>query len=128
MPRTRGEAWQRPYVFELAWTPLIPRAVSPVHSIPSQESVQGGSETAAGRDAIALPTRRRGGTGETAPLITIHFLIYVPSGSVTTLAAIAGRTMREYIDRPEGRELFYRTYDEALSVALASGVRPEKML
>jgi 2-dehydropantoate 2-reductase len=36
--------------------------------------------------------------------------------------------MREYIDRPEGRELFYRTYDEALSVALASGVRPEKML
>jgi len=48
--------------------------------------------------------------------------------SVTTLGAIAGRTMREYIDRPEGRELFYRTYDEALSVALASGVRPEKML
>ena len=36
--------------------------------------------------------------------------------------------MRAYIDRPEGRELFYRTYDEALSVALASGVRPEKML
>jgi 2-dehydropantoate 2-reductase len=36
--------------------------------------------------------------------------------------------MREYIDRPEGRELFYRTYDEALSVELASGVRPEKML
>ena len=36
--------------------------------------------------------------------------------------------MRGYIDRPEGRELFCRTYDEALSVALASGVRPEKML
>jgi 2-dehydropantoate 2-reductase len=48
--------------------------------------------------------------------------------SVTTIGAIAGLTMREYIDRPEGRELFYRTYDEALSVALASGVRPEKML
>jgi 2-dehydropantoate 2-reductase len=32
------------------------------------------------------------------------------------------------MDRPEGRELFGRTYDEALSVALASGVRPEKML
>jgi 2-dehydropantoate 2-reductase len=40
--------------------------------------------------------------------------------SVTTLGAIAGRTMREYIDRPEGRELFYRTYDEALPVALAA--------
>jgi len=48
--------------------------------------------------------------------------------SITTIGAIAGLTMRAYIDRPEGRELFYRTYDEALSVALASGVRPEKML
>jgi 2-dehydropantoate 2-reductase len=48
--------------------------------------------------------------------------------SVTTIGAIAGLTMREYIDRPEGCELFYRTYGEALSVALASGVRPEKML
>jgi 2-dehydropantoate 2-reductase len=48
--------------------------------------------------------------------------------SVTTIGAIAGLTMRAYIDRPEGRELFHRTYDEALSVALASGVRPEKML
>jgi 2-dehydropantoate 2-reductase len=48
--------------------------------------------------------------------------------SVTTIGAIAGLTMRAYIDRPEGRELFRRTYDEALSVALASGVRPEKML
>ena len=48
--------------------------------------------------------------------------------SVTTIGAIAGLTMRAYIDRPEGRELFRRTYDESLSVALASGVRPEKML
>jgi 2-dehydropantoate 2-reductase len=48
--------------------------------------------------------------------------------SVTTIGAIAGLTMRAYIDRPEGRELFYRTYDEALSVAIATGVRPEKML
>ncbi|MGH7747420.1 MAG: ketopantoate reductase family protein, partial [Candidatus Dormibacteria bacterium] len=48
--------------------------------------------------------------------------------SVTTLGAIAGLTMRAYIGRPDGRELFGRTYDEALSVALASGVRPEKML
>jgi 2-dehydropantoate 2-reductase len=48
--------------------------------------------------------------------------------SVTAIGAIAGLTMRAYIDRPEGRELFRRTYDEALSVALASGVRPEKVL
>ena len=41
--------------------------------------------------------------------------------SVTTIGAIAGLTMRGYIDRPEGRELFYRTYDEALSVALPPG-------
>jgi 2-dehydropantoate 2-reductase len=48
--------------------------------------------------------------------------------SVTTIGAIAGQTMREYIASPEGRELFDRTYDEALSVALASGARPEAML
>ena len=48
--------------------------------------------------------------------------------SVTTIGAIAGLTMRAYIDKPKGRELFCRTCDEALSVALASGVRPEKML
>jgi len=29
---------------------------------------------------------------------------------------------------PEGRELFNRTYDEALSVALATGAQPETML
>ena len=48
--------------------------------------------------------------------------------SVTTIGAIAGRTMREYLASPGGRELFDRTYDEALSVALASGARPERML
>jgi 2-dehydropantoate 2-reductase len=48
--------------------------------------------------------------------------------SVTTLGAIAGQTMREYIASPEGRELFDRTYDEALSVARATGVRPQRML
>jgi len=48
--------------------------------------------------------------------------------SVTTIGAIAGRTMREYMATPEGRELFHRAYDEALSVALASGARPERML
>lgn len=48
--------------------------------------------------------------------------------SVTTIGAIAGRTMRGYIELPDGRELFDRTYDEALSIGLASGARPERML
>lgn len=48
--------------------------------------------------------------------------------AVTTLGAIAAQTMREYIGTVEGRELFDRTYDEALSVALATGARPERML
>ena len=48
--------------------------------------------------------------------------------SVTTLGAIAGRTMREYVGTPIGRAVFDRAYDEALSVALASGARPERMM
>ncbi|MET0789895.1 MAG: 2-dehydropantoate 2-reductase [Polyangiaceae bacterium] len=48
--------------------------------------------------------------------------------STTTIGAVAGTTMREYIALSEGRELFDRAYDEALSVALANGVRPERML
>ncbi len=48
--------------------------------------------------------------------------------SVTTLGAVAGTTMRRYVADPDGRALFERTYDEALAVALASGVRPERML
>jgi 2-dehydropantoate 2-reductase len=48
--------------------------------------------------------------------------------SVTTLGAVAGRTMREYVATPTGRAAFERAYDEALAVALASGARPERML
>lgn len=48
--------------------------------------------------------------------------------SVTTIGAVAGRTMREYITAPDGRALFDRAYDEALSVAFASGARPERMI
>jgi 2-dehydropantoate 2-reductase len=48
--------------------------------------------------------------------------------SVTTIGAMAGGTMREYMASPEGSELFNRTYDEALSVALATGAEPETML
>ena len=48
--------------------------------------------------------------------------------SVTTLGAIAGRTMRQYLSLPAGRAAFDRAYDEALSVAFAAGARPERML
>jgi 2-dehydropantoate 2-reductase len=48
--------------------------------------------------------------------------------SVTTIGAIAGRTMREYIALPHGRRLFDLAYDEALTVALATGVHPQRML
>lgn len=48
--------------------------------------------------------------------------------SVTTIGAIAGRTLREYMTLAEGREVFRRAYDEALGVALASGARPERMI
>ncbi len=48
--------------------------------------------------------------------------------SVATIGAIAARTMREYVTAPDGRALFDRVYDEALSVALASGARPERMI
>ena len=48
--------------------------------------------------------------------------------SVTTIGAVAGRTMREYIYTAPGRELFDRAYDEALTIALATGARPAPML
>jgi 2-dehydropantoate 2-reductase len=48
--------------------------------------------------------------------------------SVTTIGAVAGRTMREYIALPLGRRLFDLAYDEALTVALAAGVPPQRML
>ena len=48
--------------------------------------------------------------------------------SVTTIGAVSGRTLREYLSAPGGRALFEATYEEALAVALATGVRPEPML
>jgi len=48
--------------------------------------------------------------------------------SVTTIGALAGRTMREYMTLPAGREVFRRAYDEALAVALANRTRPERMI
>src|SRR5262249_3853323 len=41
--------------------------------------------------------------------------------SVTTIGAIAAQTMRQYMTSRAGQEVFRRIYDEALSVALASG-------
>jgi 2-dehydropantoate 2-reductase len=48
--------------------------------------------------------------------------------SVTTIGAITGQTMREYIRSPQGKEVFCRVYQETLAVALASGTRPERMI
>jgi 2-dehydropantoate 2-reductase len=48
--------------------------------------------------------------------------------AVTTLGAVAGLTMRGFIDTPAGRALFDRTYEETLAVALASGATPARML
>lgn len=48
--------------------------------------------------------------------------------AVTTLGAIAGVPMRSYIKEPEARRLFDLVYFEALHVALAVGVLPQRML
>ena len=48
--------------------------------------------------------------------------------SVTTIGAIAAQSMRQYMKSFAGQEVFRRTYDEALSVALAIGTRPERMV
>jgi 2-dehydropantoate 2-reductase len=48
--------------------------------------------------------------------------------AVTTLGAVAGRTLRQCLPVPGARELFDRIYDETLAVALAAGARPETML
>jgi 2-dehydropantoate 2-reductase len=48
--------------------------------------------------------------------------------SVTTIGAVAAQTMRQYMMSSAGREVFRRIYDEALSVALASGTQPERMI
>jgi 2-dehydropantoate 2-reductase len=48
--------------------------------------------------------------------------------SVTTIGAIAGRTMRQYMILPGGGEVFRRAYDEALAIALGTGTQPERMI
>ena len=46
--------------------------------------------------------------------------------SATTIGAITGKSMREYLRSSFGRAVFLRAYREVLAVALACGVRPEK--
>jgi 2-dehydropantoate 2-reductase len=48
--------------------------------------------------------------------------------SVTTIGAVAAQSMRQYMMSSAGREVFRRIYDEALSVALAGGAQPERMI
>jgi 2-dehydropantoate 2-reductase len=48
--------------------------------------------------------------------------------AVTTIGAILGCTMREYVQLPLGRDVFEKTYSEALNVVLALGEQPETML
>ena len=48
--------------------------------------------------------------------------------SVTTIGAVSGQSMRQYMASRAGKEVFRRAYDEALSTALATGVQPERMI
>jgi 2-dehydropantoate 2-reductase len=47
--------------------------------------------------------------------------------SVTTLGALCSQTMRQYMETEAGKRVFRRTYEEALSVAFATGTRPERL-
>jgi len=47
--------------------------------------------------------------------------------SVTTLGALCSQTMRQYMGTEAGKKVFRRTYEEALSVALAIGTRLERL-
>jgi 2-dehydropantoate 2-reductase len=47
--------------------------------------------------------------------------------SVTSIGALCSQTMRQYIKTKEGKKVFRRTYEEALSVALAIGTRLERL-
>ncbi len=47
--------------------------------------------------------------------------------SVTTLGALCSQTMRQYMETEAGKKVFRRTYEEALSVALAIGTQLERL-
>lgn len=48
--------------------------------------------------------------------------------SISSVVAVAGQAMRQFITLSAGKEVFERTYDEALSVALKNGTPPERMI
>ena len=48
--------------------------------------------------------------------------------SVTTIGALCSQTMRQYMETNAGKKVFRRTYEEALSVALATGARPVRLV
>jgi hypothetical protein len=47
---------------------------------------------------------------------------------VTTIGAITGKSMREYLRSSFGKEVSLRAYREVLAAALACGVRLETMI
>ena len=47
--------------------------------------------------------------------------------SVTTLGALCSQTMRQYMETEAGKKVFRRTYEEALSVAFATGTRLQRL-
>ncbi len=88
--------------------------------------ITGGMSERAGR--VSLELQRAIGTQLTTNMNGAIWSKLLLNCSVTTLGAVAGQTMRQYHATAIGREVFRRTYDETLSVALATGATPERML
>ena len=68
------------------------------------------------------------GTRATANLAGAVWSKLLLNCSVTTIGALAGMPMRQYMKSSAGPEVFRRAYQEALSVSLASGTQPERMI
>jgi 2-dehydropantoate 2-reductase len=68
------------------------------------------------------------GTRPTANLAGAIWSKLLLNCSVTTLGALAGQPMRQYMRTAAGPAVFQKAYAEALSVAVASGTRPERMI
>ena len=82
-------------------------------------------------ERVARVARLLGGAIETRVTANVRGAVWsklLLNCSVTTIGAIAGQSMRQYMTSSAGVEVFRRAYDEALSVALASGTRPERMI
>jgi len=89
------------------------------------EVAGGGSDRAA---RIAAFLSGAIGTKATANLPGAVWSKLLLNCSVTTLGALAGQPMRRYMTVAAGPPVFRKTYEETLSVALASGTRPERMI